>query len=62
MTLQNHIFPFAEAARDEILAAPGKINYGALNTVEMLIELRPFFWRVSFIDVRFSMYIYVLLF
>lgn len=47
--LQMQVFPFVESALANIrtTAATGKVNHGTINFLELLQQLRPFFWRVG---------------
>jgi hypothetical protein len=44
--LQTKIFPFVEMALVN-LKSSSKLNQGVVNFLELLQQLRPFFWRVS---------------
>jgi hypothetical protein len=44
--LQIKIFPFVESALAD-MQTHGCVNQGTINFLELLQELRPFFWRVS---------------
>lgn len=44
--LQMKIFPFVETALVN-LKSSSKLNQGVVNFLELLQQLRPFFWRVS---------------
>jgi hypothetical protein len=44
--LQAKIFPFVEMALVN-LKSSSKLNQGVVNFLELLQQLRPFFWRVS---------------
>ena len=44
--LQTKIFPFVETALVNIKSS-SKLNQGVVNFLELLQQLRPFFWRVS---------------
>jgi hypothetical protein len=43
--LQTQLFPFAERVLVE-LKGKARVNQGLVNFVELLQQLRPFFWRV----------------
>ena len=44
--LQTKLFPFVENALAN-LKAGSRVNQGVVNFLELLQQLRPFFWRVS---------------
>ena len=44
--LQTKLFPFVEKALANLKADP-RMNHGVVNFLELLQQLRPFFWRVS---------------
>jgi hypothetical protein len=44
--IQMKIFPFVETALVN-LKSSSKLNQGVVNFLELLQQLRPFFWRVS---------------
>ncbi len=44
--LQKRVFPFVEGAL-VCLQESGSPNEGTYNFLHLLVELRPFFWRVS---------------
>ncbi|KAH8997105.1 hypothetical protein EDB86DRAFT_2803614, partial [Lactarius hatsudake] len=44
--LQAQLFPFAEEALARVKTSnPGPVNYGTINFLELLQQLRPFFWQ-----------------
>ncbi|KAH8995157.1 hypothetical protein EDB86DRAFT_3166362 [Lactarius hatsudake] len=44
--LQAQLFPFAEEAPARVKTSnPGPVNYGTINFLELLQQLRPFFWQ-----------------
>ena len=44
--LQTKLFPFVESALVNLQAGP-QVNQGVVNFLELLQQLRPFFWRVG---------------
>lgn len=44
--LQTKLFPFVENALINLKAEP-RVNQGVVNFLELLQQLRPFFWRVG---------------
>ena len=45
-SLQTRLFPFVESALTG-LKAGSQVNQGVVNFLELLQQLRPFFWRVG---------------
>jgi len=45
--LLSQVFPFAEEALAQVKTTDAPVNYGTVNFLELLGQLRPFFWRVS---------------
>jgi hypothetical protein len=52
--LQAQLFPFAEAALAHLRSSSERVNQGTVNFLELLQQLRPFFWQVCVIF-RFEM-------
>jgi hypothetical protein len=44
--LKERVFPFVEEALAQVKTST-PVNYGTVNFLELLQQLRPFFWRVS---------------
>jgi len=44
--LQDRLFPFAKEALAQVKTS-NPVNYGTVNFLELLQQLRPFFWQVS---------------
>ena len=56
--LQTKIFPFVEMALVD-LKLSSRLNQGVINFLELLQQLRPFFWRVSELAIANMTYIYI---
>jgi hypothetical protein len=47
--LQAQLFPFVEGALADLRTSSERVNQGTVNFLELLQQLRPFFWRVCYV-------------
>jgi len=57
--LLSQVFPFTEEALAQVKTSGPPINYGTVNFLELLEQLRPFFWQVSLLIIHTQNFILI---